>query len=142
MKNLKLLSLLLLTISISTSSCIFDGDNNFFNCERGEGDIVTQTLNIADFTGVKLTVSGDVYITQGEDFNVEVRGQENILDLLEVDIQNDTWEIEFDRCVRNYEGFEVFITMPTIEYLSVSGSGFIRGENEFAVDEIELKISG
>ena len=142
MKNLKFNFVLILVIALSLPSCWYDHDNNFFNCERGEGDIVSEVLDMEEFTGVKLTTDGDVFITQGEDFSVEVRGQENILDILEIDVQNDIWEIEFDRCVRNVEGFEVFITMPEIEYLAVTGSGLIRGENTFEVNDIELKVSG
>jgi len=142
MKNLKFLLLAMLTIALTNTSCIFDGDNDFFDCERGTGDIETRTLDMSEFTGVKMTVSGEVFITQGNDFEVKVRGQENILDLLEIDIQNDTWEIEFDKCVRNIEGFEVFITMPEIQYLAVSGSGLIRGENTFELNDLETKITG
>lgn len=136
------LVLLLFSILFTTTGCFFDGDGSPFDCVRADGDIVTKELNVSDFTGVKLSVNADVFITQGDDFLVEVKGSDNIVNLIETKVQNDIWDIEFDQCVRNVKNLEFFITMPTIEYLKVSGSGLIQGENTFTVDDIELYISG
>ena len=137
-----LLLVLLISILMSTSCC-FDGNaGGFFDCVIANGDLVTKELNVDNFTGVKLSVNADVFITQGDDFLVEVKGSDNIVDLIETNVNNDIWNIDFDQCVRNVKNLKVFITMPTIEYLKVSGSGLIRSENTFAVNDIELYISG
>lgn len=140
MKNYLILFTLLFSV-FTVPSCDFDDDGPFWDCEKGEGPEVEVTLDMPEFTGVKLEGDTKVFITQGNDFEVVAKGEGNIIDLLELDVQNDTWEIEFDRCVRNYD-LEIFITMPEIKYLSVSGSGEIRGENFFTTQDVVLRISG
>ena len=119
-----------------------DDDDNFGNCLFGEGDVVTEVLNIDDFDGIKLMVDADVFITQGSEQKVEITAEQNIIDEIERDVRNETWEIEFDRCVIRHDDIQIFIVMENIELLSISSSGFIRGENNFNVDDIDLRITG
>ena len=84
----------------------------------------------------------DLYVTQGNEQKVEIVAEQNIIDEIERDVFNGIWEIEYDQCIRQNEKVEIFVVMPNIELLSISGSGFIRGENIFEVDDIDLRISG
>jgi Putative auto-transporter adhesin, head GIN domain len=121
--------------------CVVDGDGPFWDCENGSGPEVEAVLDMPYFTGVRLEADAKIFITQGGNFEVVVRGEENIIDLLELDVQNDTWVIEFSRCVKNYD-LEIFITMPVVELLSISGSGEMTGENFIETEDIVLRISG
>jgi len=141
MKNLKMYFVILSAMILMTS-CDDRGNNGLFNCIEGEGDIVTQELLINEFTGVKSRGSSQVYITQGNDFKVEVEGQQNIIDNIETDIQNGVWEIEFEECQRDFEELKIYITMPVIESLEVSGSGDMIGQDVFLVENIKLKVDG
>ncbi len=132
--------LLLLGIIFTAPAC--DPDEDWWgDCTKGEGPEVEQVLNMPDFTGVKLNCDAKVFITQGDTFEVVAKGEENIIDELELDVQDDTWTIEFDHCVKSYD-LSIFITMPEVEYLAVSGSGDIRGDNFFTVEDIVLRVSG
>ena len=124
------------------TSCGIADDDGLFNCERGEGEKVARTLDITDFSGVELDIAADVYITQGDTYEVIAEGQDNILNELEARVEGNVWHIKFDDCVRNYDGLDIFITMPEIDYLSVDGSGDIIGENFFEIEDIEMKICG
>ncbi len=141
MKNLKMYSVILFTMILMTS-CQDRGNNGLFNCIEGDGDVVTQELLINEFTSVKSRGTSQVYITQGNDFKVEVEGQENIIANIETDIQNGVWEIEFDECQRNFTDLKIYITMPVIESLEVSGSGDMFGQNAFLVGNIKLEVDG
>ncbi len=140
MKNYLILFALLFSV-FTLPSCDFDDDGPFWDCEKGEGPEVEKVLDMPEFKGVKLNCSAKVFIKQDNFFEVFAKGEENIIDLLELDVQNDTWDIEFDRCVKDYD-LEIFITMPDIRYLAVNGSGEIRGDNFFNVEDIVLRISG
>lgn len=133
--------LFLLSILFTIPSCDPDDDGWFGDCTKGEGPDVERVLNMPDFTGVKLNCEAKVFITQGDTFEVVAKGESNIIDELELDVQDDTWTIEFDHCVKSYD-LEIYITMPTIAYLSVSGSGDIRGENFFTAQDVVLRVSG
>ena len=134
MKNLKMYSVILLTMILMTS-CQDRGNNGLFNCIEGEGDVVTQELLINEFTSVRSRGTSQVYITQGIDFKVEVEGQQNIIDNIETDIQDGEWEIEFDECQKNFTDLKIYITMPVIKSLEVSGSGDMYGQDAFIVDD-------
>ncbi|MEM1320347.1 MAG: head GIN domain-containing protein [Bacteroidota bacterium] len=144
MSKLNWLFLFLLT-ALLASGCYFDDDDSndgFLDCESGQGGIITEELNLNDFNSIELRINAEVRITQGSPQRVVVEGQENIIDLIELDVQNDNWEIEFDRCVRRSEDLKFFITIPDIRSLHVSGSGLIFGENTFVSEDLILRISG
>jgi len=54
MKNLKLILIALVAITLTTSCGIGDDDSDIFGCEKGTGGIVTETLDIIDFNGIEL----------------------------------------------------------------------------------------
>ena len=132
---------MLSTVIFTNTSCDPDDGGWWGNCEKGEGPEVEQGINMPDFTGIKLNCEAKVFITQGDTFEVVAKGESNIIDELELDVQDNTWTIEFDHCVKSYD-LEIYITMPDIRYLSVSGSGEIRGDNFFTVQDIVLRVSG
>jgi hypothetical protein len=124
------------------SGCFWDEDENIWGCVKGSGDIVSYEMDLDYFDGIKLREAADVFITQGPVQEVIVEAQENIIDLLDDDVDNDIWDIHFRKCTRKYKKMKIFITMPDITYVSVSGSGDIVGENVFDIDDLTLKISG
>ncbi len=142
MNKLNWIFLLLATVFVAGGCYFDDDDDGFLDCESGEGSIVTQELNLNDFNSLELNIDAEVRLTQGNPQRVVVEGQRNIIDLLEIDVRNDNWDIEFDRCVRRSEDLKIFITIPDIKTLQVGGSGLIFGENTFVGDDLILRISG
>ncbi|MBL7793091.1 MAG: DUF2807 domain-containing protein [Saprospiraceae bacterium] len=120
----------------------FDDDENIFGCINGSGPIVSETITVPAFTGIDLRMSAKVFVRQGDDFEVTVEGKQNIIDELERDVHSGVWRIEIDRCTRDVGELNVFITMPDVTSLKISGSGEIISENTLLVDDIDLDISG
>ena len=144
MKNLKVLVIAIFAaFALSTTSCYFDFDNdgNLFGCESGHGSVVSRTLFLDDFHSLDLQSSADIFIRQGSQQEVVVEGQDNIIDLLDTRIRNGEWEIDFVDCIRNHDKIEIYITIPDIRDLTISGSGKIYGENDWNVGDMKLKIS-
>jgi hypothetical protein len=135
--------LALLAVVFLVPSCVFlDDDDEFFGCVDGSGPIVEQTLNIEEFESIRLDISADVYLEQGPEQIVKVSGQQNIINKLERDVRNDTWEIEFDGCVFNYEGVVITITTPDLESISINSSGDVYGLGVFSLDDLDINING
>lgn len=111
---------------------------------RGKGPIVEKSLNIQDFTGVHLSMSGDVYLQQGNRHSVRVVGQQNLIDVLNTEVEDGIWKIKFNTKNVNYNtSFKVYITMPTIEYAKVTGSGDMSTKGKFTnLDRLETAVSG
>lgn len=126
---------------VSLSSCLWDDDGPF-NCVDGNGPTVSETINLPDFQGIEMNISADVYLTQGPVQEVVVEGQENIIDLLERDVDNGVWEIEFEDCVHHSDDLKIYITLPELVEVTINGSGDVMGQSVFATDEMDLRISG
>ncbi|MEM6967518.1 MAG: head GIN domain-containing protein [Bacteroidota bacterium] len=141
MKELKMSSVILAMVLLMTA-CQDNGNNGLFNCIRGEGDKVTQILDIELFHSIRLRGSSNVFVTQSNDFQVIIQGQQNIIDNIELDIQDGRWDIEFEECQRNFHKLNFYVTIPEVKLLEVSGSGDIIGENEFTGNHFDLKIDG
>ena len=123
--------------ALSLSAC----DEGGF-CIEGEGDVETRTLDLSRIEGVNVGGSTKVYIQRGNRQQVEVKGQPNILDELETNIEGGVWHIGFDRCLRNYETVEVYLTVPQLSSAKVSGSGYVQLEDRFRSREFEAAVSG
>ncbi len=121
------------------SGCFVD---DVFDCERGNGNDVTESFEVRDFSGVRLTIDGTVFLTQGDEQTVSITGESNIIDEIRLRVRNDVLIIDTDRCIRDYNELDIFITIPTIRELSLSGNGQIIGENTFLVDDIDVSVSG
>lgn len=109
-------------------------------CIQGQGPLVSRTIDLASFEGVDFQVAGAVSISQGDEQLVEVRAQENIIELLNTGIRDGVWDIGFSQCVRDIDSMEVDITIPSVSYVELSGSGGIVAEA--SNDSITTVLSG
>ncbi|MBK6902586.1 MAG: DUF2807 domain-containing protein [Saprospirales bacterium] len=138
---MKRFSLLAAMVSLLTMpACFLDDD--FPHCVNGKGDRTTEVLDIPDFSGIELNIHADVYIEQGAQQRVEIKAQENIIDLLKRDVKGGIWEIEFDRCAYDFSDVEITITMPGVDLLRLSSSGNIIGGGFFDANLLDLIITG
>lgn len=136
MKNFPLL-LMLLVFPFLLSSC--DGGGM---CLKGEGDVETRTLDLASVEGVRVAGNSRVFIRKGSPQRVEVKGQPNILNELKTEVRNGVWEVEFNRCLRDHEPVQVYLTTPELHAARVGGSGYVELEDVFESDEFDASVSG
>ena len=137
-----LIKLSFLLLFISTFS-VLSFAQNWGNGVKGKGEIVSKELNLAKFTGVELSTSGDVILTKGATQKVRVEAQQNIIDLLNTEISKGIWDIEFTKNVSNYKSLKIYITIPTLTKVGISGSGNISTTNAFKnADDLFVFVSG
>lgn len=109
----------------------------------GEGPVVTKTLDISNFDGLGLTIAADVMLRQGSSQSVKIEAQQNIIDNLKKEVKDGIWKIGFDKNVKKHEEIKIWVTVPDIESLSISGSGSIIGDGKFNnLNDLALAISG
>jgi len=97
--------------------------------------------DVSSFTGVSLGISGDLYLTQGSPQKVVIQAEKN-LDEIETQVRDGVLRIKTDNWTSRIKGVKIWITMPEVEALNVSGSGDIIAETPINADELELKVSG
>ncbi|MEZ5043093.1 MAG: head GIN domain-containing protein [Saprospiraceae bacterium] len=111
----------------------------------GEGAVVTQTLDINKFESIGLALNAKVILTQGNTQKVTIQGQQNIIDLIEKEVDDDSWDIGFGNNynVRNYEKLIINITMPNFEKLAIAGAGEIESNGPFNnLGNVKMAIAG
>jgi carbon monoxide dehydrogenase subunit G len=107
------------------------------------GQTVKEKRNTESFEGVALAFSGDVYISQGNTNSVEIEADKNILEIIESKVRDNTLVLKTrNGHWRNLGHVKVYITMPSIRNLSVSGSGDMRCETPVRTNALKVDISG
>ena len=112
---------------------------------RGEGKRVTKTLNLDKFTGIGVAIGAEVHLRQGNQQKVEIKAQQNIIDLIDKEVRSGKWQIRLEKGtnLRRHDGIDIYITLPMIDELSIAGSGSIVGETDFTnIDDLEISIAG
>ena len=104
--------------------------------------MVSRTLNLEDIRGLAVSGSQNVVITQGSPQEVIVEGQANLIDILSTRVEDGIWEVGFTENVRNAEDFTVFVTVPDVDQISVSGSGNVSSAGDLNLDVISIVVSG
>ena len=137
MKTIKLLFLSLVAMLFATTGCIED-----FTI-RGNGIAATEGRITAGFNQVKSEGAFDVHITNGDEFEVILNAESNILPYIETDVNNNKLRIHIRgiHVVNNRLPMEVYITTPYLNGVIQSGSGVITTDY-FNADNFDVVISG
>lgn len=128
----------LLLAGLTFTSC--DKDNN---CKSGSGTTTTRNLTLPSISEIDFQLAGEVIITQGVTQAIVVTGDENVVNDIDTDVDNGVWNIDFEKdCYDNYD-LTIFITVPSINEVELSGSGNITlNDFEGQQNNLSLDISG
>ena len=105
-----------------------------------------EVRDVENFTKISFGFAGKLYLKQGSPQKVELEGNRDILEEIETEVDGGRLRIGkegkwFDWDFGN-DKITVYITVPNIEGVSVSGSGDIVGQSKIRTDDLELKVSG
>lgn len=136
MKNLNILFALSLTV------IFFSGCEKGIFCTSGKGEIVTSVLTVGEFNELEASGAFDIIVSQGDTQIVELEGHQNIIEKVETSLVNGHLEIDLKRGCYNDYVLTVYITVPDIEEVKISGSGDIIIEEFDELDQLDLIITG
>lgn len=105
---------------------------------------VRENRDVRGFTHVSFGISGSLYIKTGPQFSLVLEGDKRILDDIETDVSGNKLVIKKEnwRSSLRDEKVTVNITLPSIEGLSVSGSGKAEILNSVESQNLSLSVSG
>ena len=111
---------------------------------RGSGNVITEQFTFADFTRVRLQNTIAAEITRSDSFDVTVRADDNILDLLDVSREGDTLKMRLSPGVqlRGDVTLEATITMPDLDRLHLSGASTASVSGFSSQARIDIRLSG
>jgi hypothetical protein len=105
-----------------------------------------EVRKVESFTKISFGFAGTLYLKQGSPQKVEIEGDADILKEIETEVSGGKLRIgtEDKWFNRNSKGekITVYITVPTIEAVAVSGSGNIIGQGTVKANDLSLNVSG
>lgn len=114
----------------------------FINCSSAQK---RETRNVSGFTSIGLSIAADVYLSQTNDFKVEIEAPADYLEEIETVVEGNVLKIKH----KNHFNFDfgnkkvkVYISMPKITGLNISGSGDIFAQTAIKAEDLKVKISG
>ncbi|OFX16777.1 MAG: hypothetical protein A2033_09525 [Bacteroidetes bacterium GWA2_31_9] len=136
-KNLTLAGLFALLLF--TTSCM----HPFGNCIHGSGTSVEEQRSVGNFTKITSEGSFNVFIASGNECDVVVEAPKNILDYIKTSVSNNELVIDTKRgrCIDSDDNVNIYVTVKTLEKLTLSGSGNISTDS-ISTTNITLNISG
>lgn len=133
MKRVIFLSVLIFAVAVSAGFASNQSD-------------VKETRNVSGFTKVSFGVAGNLYINIGPEFKVVLEGEKKYIDDIITDvsggklvIKNENWKMSNWRM---NEKVNVYITMPELAGLGVSGSGKAEVKDAVKTSDLNLNVSG
>ncbi len=132
MKQLVKSSLLVIAVAMMTA-CYSKGQSG------------KETRNVTDFSEVGFGIAGNLHIRLGSTFSVVLEGDKDYLQTIETVVKNGKLIIRTEN--HNFFSFnnrraDVYITMPSLKGLGVSGSGKAEIEDPVRAESLNLNVSG
>jgi hypothetical protein len=106
----------------------------------------SQMREVSAFTEISLRIGANIYLKQGNTQSVELKGEENTLGKLITEVNDRKLVIRYPSdswfSTWNPGPVDIYITIPQIDGLTISGSGSIFSEEKIESRILELTISG
>ena len=144
--NMILVGILLGIFAVILIPFLFWSSNATFSGKEkieSSGDWERKSYSLTDFDDIDVRYAYDVVLKQG-DFSVDVEAESSVMEKLDIKIVDGTLLLSKDRnfSFRGTKTPKVYISMPDIENIHISGSGKFETESTFEADDIEIFVSG
>lgn len=137
--NVRLLLLPALLVLTLAQSC----SRNDLVCTRGNGELETETRQLASFDALATSGNFDVTIVQGEGPIAVVTAESNLLQHIETKVDRGTLQLNTvnDQCISPQERVRIEITVPSLAGVLLSGSGTLTSDT-FLVSTFNAELTG
>jgi len=126
------------TLSISATNCIISPSTS----SKDDKDVKKEVRTVEKFTGIDLSVSADVKLSQGTSQKVEIEASTSDLEKIITEKEGSKLVIKTKPGTWHVGRVIVYVTMEQINDLSISGSGSINNETPIVANKLRLDISG
>ena len=110
--------------------------------KRGSGEVTVDERRPGSFDRIEVGGAFDIYLRQGPEHEVSVVTDDNLQDVVELRIENGELIIETDGFISEFTELKVFITLPVLRGIELSGACDLEGKNTFTGDHLDIELSG
>ncbi len=102
-----------------------------------------QTRDVSGFTSISHSISGNLEIKKGNTFNVMLEGSQSEIDHIVTEVRDGRLQIKPDSWRYSFrEKVNVYVTMPGIDGILLSGSGKATVDGSLEAEDMDLVVSG
>lgn len=145
MKKIFNFSILTLAILSSLCSCRFVKINHLLtNQLNGEGEMVTRTIDVPEFTGILCYMPAKIEYRQSDSTSLEISAQENILEYTQHFVDKDG-RLQITRNGKNMGRMETMIirlSSPSLKKVELGGAGEFNAPEGITAEELEIENAG
>ena len=110
---------------------------------------IERKINLSDFNQISLSSGIKIYLTQGEEETIRLKGNVNALDKVMINKKSNVLELKFDY-KNSYSSWgwkkdqavKAYISFKTLNKLIASGGSDIIGQNNFKLNDLSIISSG
>ena len=103
----------------------------------------SQNRNVNDFSAIKVSSGIDLYLTQGNNEEVIVKADTDIIDNIITKVKNGVLHIYFEKNMHWVwtKSRQAFVTFDDLEALTVSAGSDVYSKNSFELESLKLDVS-
>lgn len=138
MKNIKIITLCIITISMVSCTTRFDLGDSI----KGSGNVVTEVRKTAPFTKVIVNNGLECEVTYSDNLLVTVEADDNVIKGIITKVENGTLEItsDYDNYI-NVTSRKVKVSMPRIDDLESTSGSSLQSMNKLLATNLNLSSS-
>ncbi len=113
---------------------------------KGNGKFITENRSTASYDEIAITGFFDVELVAGKEGNITVKGEENLVPFIKVEVVNQVLKIstEKNKYITSSKGKQIVIVVPfeSITQVSLTGSGDVITKNSIKSKTFAVKLIG
>jgi hypothetical protein len=139
MKRVTRASTLVVILVLSSLACTFNMPSGI----RGSGSVLEQERDLSGVTGVTLAMGGTLNIELGEEQQLRIEAEDNLIPYIETNISGSMLEIglRHGMAIDPTRPIDFYLTVPTLDQVLLAGSGTIQWP-EVEAQQASLTLSG
>jgi hypothetical protein len=109
---------------------------------KGSGKVTTEERSLSTFTGIFLTSSANIILTQSDDQKIKIEAEDNIQQYIITTVSKNKLSVSSENNIYPTKAINIYITVKEITHLELTGSGNITAENALIGPSLKLKNIG
>ena len=134
--------ILLATLTLSALACSLSAGLGDETMVRGSGDVVEESREVADLTGVNLATIGNLSIEVGDTESLRIEAEDNLMEYFETEVRNGKLTIGTQNNVRleTTKPVRYYLTVTGLDTIDISSAGNIQAP-DLKAGEFSITIS-
>ena len=135
-------------ISMTLNACTINLDGESFGGKtiKGDGNIVTRSVDVSAFDVISTSLSATVNFTVSDEYSCTVRVDENLLEYLDIRVKDNELLMGKQKEDKNTNlkatEFVIEVSAPSLENINLAGSGTFNALSPLQGEKFEANLAG